>query len=368
MNAWEIREGDALARLREMADGSVQCCVTSPPYWGLRDYGTARWEGGEVSCTHTRPTSAASVASSTLEGGKRTTAQQQEGWKNGACGLCGAVRVDSQLGLEPTPEAYVAAMVSVFREVRRVLRKDGTLWLNLGDSYVANGSGQVPQTECHVGSGLAGPNRDGMTRLAPKNLFGIPWRVAFALQADGWWLRSDIIWAKPNPMPESVRDRPTRSHEYLFLLTKSARYYYDADAIAEPSIHAGRVVEYDGTQKNCAAGDDVNDRRTLIGANGAARIEVAATRNARSVWTIATHPYPEAHFATFPPEIPRRCILAGSRPGDLVLDPFAGAGTTLLVSDRLGRNGIGIELNPDYCALARRRIAEDAPLFSRTAP
>jgi DNA modification methylase len=253
--------------------------------------------------------------------------------------------------------------------VRRVLRDDGTCWVNLGDSYASGGRGcgqagpAGEKQRSNVGA-LLGPKR-APEGLKDKDLVGIPWRVAFALQADGWWLRSDIIWAKPNPMPESVTDRPTKSHEYLFLLTKSARYYFDAQAIAEEAIHAGRVVEYDGTQKNCSAGDGVNGRETTFGANGPQRIEVGPTRNARSVWTIATSPYPDAHFATFPPELPRRCILAGSKPGDTVLDPFAGAGTTGLVADRLGRSFIGCELNPAYVTLARRRIAADCPLFAQ---
>ena len=293
MTRCEIVVGNALDVLRGMESNSIQACVTSPPYWRLRDYGVAE-----------------------------------------------------QLGLEATPQEYVERMVEVFGEVRRVLRKNGTLWLNLGDSYATY---SVIQRFRHG--------------LKPKDLVGIPWRVSFALQSAGWWLRSDIIWSKTNPMPESIIDRPTKSHEYLFLLTKSARYYYDAQAIADPASHPGRVFEYDGTKKNSRAGDKVNDRRTTIG-NGAPRtIVVGDTRNARSVWTIPTSPFHEAHFATFPPELPRRCILAGSRPGDTILDPFAGAGTTGLVAHRLGRDFVGIELNPKYAEMARRRIRSDAPLL-----
>ena len=268
-----VLEGDSRTVLATLPEASVQCCVTSPPYFGLRDYG-----------------------------------------HNG------------QIGLEATTDDYVAEMVALFREVRRVLKDDGTLWLNLGDSYA--GSGKGPSQS------LSAEARD-MTHtmhtafvpdgLKPKDLIGIPWRVAFALQADGWYLRSDIIWHKPNPMPESVTDRPTKAHEYVFLLTKSARYYYDAAAIAEPSI------------------DD--------------------TRNARTVWSITTQPYKGAHFATMPPELARRCIFAGSKTGDTVLDPFGGAGTTGLVADRLGRDAMLIELNPTYAEMARQRITDDAPLF-----
>ena len=269
-----VLEGDSRTVLATLPEASVQCCVTSPPYFGLRDYG-----------------------------------------HNG------------QIGLEATTDDYVAEMVALFREVRRVLKDDGTLWLNLGDSYA--GSGKGPSQS------LSAEARD-MTHtmhtafvpdgLKPKDLIGIPWRVAFALQADGWYLRSDIIWHKPNPMPESVTDRPTKAHEYVFLLTKSARYYYDAAAIAEPSI------------------DD--------------------TRNARTVWSITTQPYKGAHFATMPPELARRCIFAGSKTGDTVLDPFGGAGTTGLVADRLGRDAVLVELNPTYAALARHRIHDDAPMFA----
>jgi DNA modification methylase len=260
--------------------------------------------------------------------------------------------------------------VAVFREVRRVLRDDGTLWLNLGDSYAAQRSGSVMPAETLAG-GQNGwmpdgtrTNRDRHDGYSPsrnaaaiglkhKDLVGIPWRVAFALQADGWYLRSDIIWSKPNPMPESVTDRPTKAHEYVFLLSKAAAYYYDADAISEQSIHAGRLVRYDGSQKNCSAGDSVNDRATLIASDRT----VTPTRNRRTVWTIATQPYPDAHFATYPEKLVEPCVLAGCPVGGTVLDPFTGSGTTGAVACRLGRNFVGVELNPEYAAMAERRIA-----------
>jgi len=412
-----VLEGDSRTVLATLPDASVQCCVTSPPYFGLRDYGH-----------------------------------------------------DGQIGLEATPEAYVAEMVALFREVRRVLKDDGTLWLNLGDSYA--GSGKGPSKS------LSAEARD-MTHtmhtafvpdgLKPKDLIGIPWRVAFALQADGWYLRSDIIWHKPNPMPESVTDRPTKAHEYVFLLTKSARYYYDSEAIAEEATgqSAGNTKPIKGA--------DQSHGRTRANLH---KIEAADTRNARTVWSITTQPFKGAHFATMPPELARRCILAasrgigkrcdcdethltptgegqsddptmstgrggmnrvrremegrrpvtrrqqrhharelrespfrdemeaqagpafahyirtdisGARPippammdqwhrrgwvtdappcacpshdADMVLDPFGGAGTTGLVADRLGRDAVLIELNPTYAALARDRIQDDAPMFA----
>lgn len=269
-----LYQGDVLDVLREMDEASVQTCVTSPPYWGLRDYG----EPG-------------------------------------------------QLGLEPTPGEYVARMVEVFRQVRRVLRDDGTLWLNLGDSYFGSGKGPTAPTGMHGANGTPVPVRGVYTHdtIKPKDLVGIPWRVALALQDDGWWLRSDIIWAKPNPMPESITDRPTRSHEYLFLLTKSARYFYDAAAVAEPAVGAtahdltggglsapGQTPQPSRVEKlrNVRPGVDVG---STAGQCAGVIAYTEGTRNARSVWTITTKPYAGAHFATFPPELPSRCIKAGSR-------------------------------------------------------
>jgi DNA modification methylase len=301
MNVSTILIGDCLEVLRGLPDGMAQTCVTSPPYYGLRDYGHV-----------------------------------------------------GQIGLEETPDAYVARLVEVFREVRRVLRDDGTLWLNLGDSYASDSKWGGATGGKHVKAlhGEAGAGRGKrQTGMKDKDLIGIPWMVAFALRADGWWLRQDIIWHKPNPMPESVTDRCTKAHEYLFLLTKSARYFYDADSIREAPT--GRTDAL--TVINTGA-DNGREKRTLNndGTIGA---------NARSVWPIATQPYSGAHFATMPPALAERCIKAGSKPGDMVLDPFGGAGTTGLVADRLGRSATLIELNAEYARLARERITADAPLL-----
>jgi DNA modification methylase len=279
----EILVGDCRERLREMEAGTAQCCVTSPPYFGLRDYGH-----GE------------------------------------------------QMGLEPTPDEFVAGMVDVFREVRRVLRDDGTLWLNIGDSYA--GSGKGPAGNLRKENDEANMWRTSASGLIPqgckqKDLIGIPWMLAFALRADGWYLRQDIIWSKPNPMPESVQDRCTKAHEYLFLLSKGPRYYYGAAAIAEQ-------------------------------ATGQKPGNTQETRNKRSVWEVATQPFSEAHFATYPPALIEPCILAGSPEGATVLDPFGGAGTTGLVADRLRRNAILIEINPEYAALAERRLRNEAGMFA----
>lgn len=389
MTSQRIIAGDCIEGLRTLPDASVHCCVTSPPYWGLRDYGH-----------------------------------------------------DGQIGLESTPEAYVARMVEVFREVRRVLRDDGTCWVNLGDSYNNAGSSKN-------GTGLDGKQRGGATGadgecgykkrdlrhalkgsgIKHKDLVGIPWRVAFALQADGWWLRQDIIWHKPNPMPESVTDRCTKAHEYVFLLTKSERYYYDAEAISEPSVHAGetRVT----TAKSFAGQAKGLGVKPTGNAKPGSVVVIKDTRNKRSVWRVCGKPYSGAHFAVMPADLVEPCIKAGcpeqccsmcgagyeritakqkrfesgsgrsgnaiegkqdlaasetnstpdirmgpvvsvqtlgwapacdcaasgTTPGT-VLDPFAGSGTTLAVAAELGRSGIGCELNPEYIQLAEQRIKD----------
>jgi DNA modification methylase len=382
MSTQRIIPGDCIEGLRTLPDASVHCCVTSPPYWGLRDYGH-----------------------------------------------------DGQIGLESTPEAYVARMVEVFREVRRVLRDDGTCWLNLGDSYAANAATKKNPAklsggfESCRGSDTPTLNTDQQGRIAyrgggikAKDLIGIPWRVAFALQADGWWLRQDIIWHKPNPMPESVRDRCTKAHEYVFLLTKSERYFYDAEAVSEVSVDAGSFRPRTTRSADKREGDRFFATKVGNHAEG----KIYPTRNRRSVWTITTKPYSGAHFAVMPADLVEPCIKAGcpeqccsvcgkgwdrlvektrtaTRPGNeskygspeedirggsvtirerhivatqttgfapacdcaasgttpgTVLDPFAGSGTTLAVAAELGRSGIGCELNPEYIALAERRIKD----------
>jgi DNA modification methylase len=304
-----IYTGDARTVLASLPERSVQMCVTSPPYFGLRDY-----------------------------------------------------NVEGQIGLEPTVDEYVSALVDVFREVRRVLKDDGTCWVNLGDSYATKRAEDIK----------------------PKDLMGVPWTVALALRADGWYLRQDIIWHKTNPMPESSTDRCTSSHEYLFLLSKSARYYYDHNAIKEPMkdvslarLSQPNVMDQKGGPKDSLDGNR-SHRKTLR--NQAERLikhekwkdrfegwdeyDKSLGRNKRSVWEVAIHPLKDAHFATFPPKLIEPCILAGSKEGDTVLDPFGGSGTTGLVSDRLNRDAILIDLNPKYVDMARKRIAKDAPMLA----
>lgn len=310
-----ILVGDVRTRLSEIPDQSVQSCVTSPPYFGLRDYGE-----------------------------------------------------DAQIGLEPSLQDYVDEIVKVFREVKRVLRDDGTLWLNLGDSYSGSGKGRNPDGTVHVSALIAKQGTSAGTvmgdvpsgivpeGLKPKDLMGVPWRVAFALQADGWYLRQDIIWAKPNPMPESVTDRCTKSHEYLFLLSKSARYYFDNQAIKEPAVWAGDErngegrLTYDGK------------RQGQKGEGQEAFVSISDTRNKRDVWTINTKPFKGAHFAVMPEALVEPCILAGSKEGDTILDPFSGSGTVGLVALTNNREYLGVELNPQYAEMSVERIGLGAEL------
>lgn len=366
-----IHLGDVRDVLRELPDQSAHMCVTSPPYWGLRDYGTAQWEGGDAECKHgIGEREPGDRRASTLGGGVATIAAQDSGVRAAreTCGNCGAKRIDRQLGLETTPEGYVANMVDVFREVRRVLRDDGTLWLNIGDSYAASantgGTSSIQGSAKRVGAMTTKGHRVPPT-CKPKDLVGIPWMLAFALRADGWYLRSDIIWAKPNPMPESVTDRPTKAHEYLFLLSKRERYYYDADAIAERAV---ALVNRGGNIGISEYGEGVILGRATDPHSGLGRNwEPDGGRNKRTVWTIATQPYPEAHFATFPEALVEPCILAGSPSGGTVLEPFAGSGTTLAVAKRLGRRAIGIELNASYIDLARKRCAQMGMILEEPA-
>lgn len=308
-----IFQADCADALPQIEADSVHCCVTSPPYWGLRDYGVA-----------------------------------------------------GQIGMESTPEEYVSQMVEIFREVRRVLRDDGTLWLNLGDSYCSGNRDTYDQVSDNKGKrGTCNTRPKQPDYLKNKDLVGIPWRVAFALQADGWYLRADIIWHKPNPMPESVRDRPTKAHEYLFLLSKSERYYYDAEAIAERTAY--EVPDCRPKSGDYSVGSGRNDG----GMHRSGGFVTGTTRNKRSVWTVATEPYPEAHFATFPPALIEPCIKAGCPAGGTVLDPFGGSGTTMQVARAMGCGGVMIELNAQYCSLAAKRLSQGilfATLASGTTP
>jgi DNA modification methylase len=367
--------GDCRALLAELPDDSVHCVVSSPPYWALRDYGIEPtvW-GGDPVCSHAwgEPLSLHKGGphgggSSLLEGG-RTVVDAQAALKDVACGsfcACGAWR--GQLGLEPRPDLFVDHLVEVLHQVWRVLRPDGTLWLNLGDSYAAGGNGgggSFMGLREHNGWGHRADKkgwRGAPVGLKPKDLVGIPWRVAFALQAEGWWLRSDIVWAKPNPMPEAVTDRPTKAHEYLFLLSKSERYHYDADAIKEPVSPEFHSQQRGATSK-VGKNEQTADRRKS-GFNERWRVKQTTSgrverRNKRSVWTVATEPTPDAHFATFPRKLVEPCILAGCPPGGVVLDPFGGSGTVGRVAEDHGRHWLLFDLNPAYGLIAKRKTAQ----------
>lgn len=368
----DIYHGNCLDILPTLEALSVQCCVTSPPYWGLRDYGTATWSGGDSECDHLPPEdSGESVKQSD---GQRYHAGRFAG---PTCHKCGAAREDDQLGLESTPEEYIENMVDVFREVWRVLRVGGTLWLNLGDTYNSGASGgrdleRWPK-QSRNNHRTAKPSAP---RLKHKDLVGIPWRVALALQANGWHLRQDIIWKKPNPMPESVTDRCTKAHEYIFLMTKSATYWYDAEAIKEPcspnthnKISTEEIVRIT-KERNGGANTSVGhgrSRKKTVAVDGMTKNNVSfdnavclpvKTRNKRSVWTVATHSFAGAHFATFPPKLIEPCILAGCPEGGLVLDPFHGAGTTAMVAQQNGRRYVGCELNAEYIELSKTRLQQ----------
>jgi DNA modification methylase len=298
----KVLTGDVQKLLPELEDDSIDCVVTSPPYWGLRDYG-----------------------------------------------------VDGQIGMEPTPEEYISKLTGVFHEIKRILRPKGTLWLNIGDSYSA--SSNTGGTASFQKAGPMTTKGHGVPKgLKPKNLVGIPWRLALSLQSDGWYLRSDIIWSKSNPMPESVIDRPTKSHEYIFLLTKSESYFYDMEAVKERATYQDdRVRDRDSSKLNHTPG---KTRSSGLKTNH------YDFRNIRTVWNFNSQPFPDAHFAVFPEELPTRCIKAGCPAGGIVLDPFAGSGTTGAVARALGRSSISIELNPEYVKLIEGRTDSKVPALT----
>lgn len=386
----QILCGDALEKLKELPDGIVDTCVTSPPYYGLRDYGTGRWVGGDPACPHKR-LNKYSEKTITGHGQEDLRGMVGDAIYKTICPLCGAVREDNQIGLEETPEEYIDKLVKVFHEVKRILKDDGTLWVNIGDSYNGSGRGRDADGNAHFtdASSKQATNKGStegtfqkriITSCKHKDLIGIPWMLAFALRADGWYLRQDIIWHKPNPMPESVKDRCVKSHEYIFLLSKSAHYYFDYKAIQEDAVTAStsktnikfggnkygdnndshfqtysgktwtpqtkhKNLEYNGQQNH-----SFHERR----AEGLPDEEYVV-RNKRDVWTVSTKAVKEAHFATYPEDLIEPCILAGSRVGGGVLDPFFGSGTTGRVAQRLNRWFTGIELNPKYIEICEKR-------------
>jgi len=390
----KIYHGNALAVLKTFADKIFNTCVTSPPYYGLRAYGTdpVIWDG-EENCTHEWiDKSYLRRSNDQLPGKKQSTSKGSIGrdapTKSDFCCHCGAWR--GELGSEPSPELFIKHLVDIFREAKRTLRDDGTLWVNMGDSYWG-GKGQSSQawsTEHQYrntleksqhqisGKGQTRPTDGKHAVIKPKDLIGIPWMLAFALRADGWYLRMDNIWHKPNPMPESVTDRPTKAHEYFFLLSKSQKYYYDAKAIATPykdktyttfgcqsNGHGdGREKGVKGYEHRCKNADKtIHEHSGNFDQNG--DLIGSGLANKKSVWTVSTEAFKEAHFATFPQELIVDCIKAGSPEGGLVLDPFGGANTTGVVSRKLNRNYVAIELKPDYIKIGTKREREEIGLF-----
>jgi DNA modification methylase len=379
MDINKIYNCDCLKGLEKLPDNSVDCCVTSPPYYGLRDYGTAAWEGGNPDCAH-------KVGRGTRKAmtGKQKTNQGSIHSSefipiNNQCPICGAVRIDKQIGLEETPELYIARLVGVFTEVYRVLKPSGTLWLNIGDSYwggkgySGSSAGRYQYERRKTGksitreySNIAGkgeirPTDRKHEHIKAKDLIGIPWMLAFALRNAGWYLRQDIIWHKPNSMPESVKDRCTKAHEYIFLLSKSAHYYFDCEAILEPYTEslnrwAGNNLKASGKSEwGEATGQSLyRDRNMRPNAEG---------RNKRDVWSVCTKPEKESHFAVFPQSLIADCIKAGCPENGIVLDPFMGSGTTAVVARKLNRNYIGFELNPEYVKISNRKIYNQLGMF-----
>lgn len=402
---FKIYCGEALEVLQTIEDCSVNTCVTSPPYFGLRDYGTAEWVGGDPNCPHYR-TSKYSKDTTT---GHKAMMEQGEAIGDAiyktVCPLCGAVRVDKQIGLEETPQDYINKLVEIFREVRRVLKDDGTLWVNIGDTYNASGhsrkedgsmvfSDKSLKQTTNVGSYQGEFNKVVIPEVKPKDLIGIPWMLAFALREDGWYLRQDIIWAKPNCMPESVKDRCTKSHEYIFLLSKSPKYYFDYETIMEDAVGDVRRYKYpvfsgskeenvirpnsnnnkkkivhpcieheeEGTKTNIwSSNEDYTiPEENLITVGGKKysqnKFKPRMKRLKRDVWFVAVNNFKEAHFATFPENLIEPCILSGCPEGGMVLDPFSGSGTTGVVANKHNRNYIGIELNQEYADMSEKRL------------
>ena len=378
----KIVNGDCIAELDKMDDESIDCVVTSPPYFGLRDYGTGEWSGGDPGCDHVEKVKTKTQGNPQFNEG-RPSREATVIKSSLVCSKCGADKKDYQIGLEETPGGYIGKMVEVFSRIHRVLKPSGTVWINIGDSYAGSWGAQSKNNTCQKSSmdrveAFPETAKNGNVQgVKPKELIGIPWRLAFALQDFGFYLRQDIIWHKPAPMPESVKDRCTRSHEYIFLLTKSKKYFFDSEAISEPAKYADEI-KHARTESGLHSGESHNGsgKSTRKFKSGGACFgkqshsdskaeqrqydrEEYVTRNKRSVWTVGTANYKGAHFAVFPEKLIEPCILAGCPEGGVVLDPFSGSGTTCFTARKLGRDSIGIELNPDYVELSEKRLAQN---------
>jgi DNA modification methylase len=361
MRKIKILHGNCIDKIKELDDNSIDCVVSSPPYFGLRDYGTAQWKGGNPNCSHAYGRNTRGGLSDFQKNNKGSFGD--EAVKSGeCCKLCGAKRIDEQFGLEKTYQDYLANTVKVFETFKPKLKDTATIWWNVGDSY---SSGKRTST---TNQSLRGNKNYGVTRtpvqngIKEKDLLMIPNRVAISLQDAGWYIRSEIIWYKPNPMPESVRDRPTSTHEKIWLITKSKKYYYDADAIREPlaASSLNRLNQDIKNQKGSTRGNGGMKSNGNMKAVGNKE-----TKNKRNVWTVTTKPCKEAHFATFPKDLIEPCIKAGCPEGGLVLDPFGGSGTTGIVAAQNNRNAVLIELNQKYIDIAKKRIDKELGLFNK---
>jgi len=362
---WKLFHGDACEVLKKLPDESVDCCVTSPPYYNLRDYGTGRWEGGDPNCDHVANPNATKKQGNSEFNENRASRESthMKGFYKDVCPKCGARRVDEQIGLEDTPEEFIKRLVCVFREVKRVLKTDGTLWINIGDSYNSTSTGNVTskKQKTNVGSLDNMTTKKLVQSCKPKDLIGIPWMLAFALRADGWYLRQDIIWHKPNPMPESITDRCTKAHEYIFLLSKSKNYYFDYKSIQEeqstynPNRTDGHRIGgnkyHQGLYKLETYKDDQEPEQNPF-------------RNKRDVWTVNVgggySDENDAHYATYPRKLIEPCILAGCPKNGVVLDPFNGTGTTGSVALEYQRKYIGIDLSDKYIEMAAKRLERES--------
>lgn len=362
METNKIYLGNNLDTLKTFPDNSINCCVTSPPYYGLRDYGTGHWEGGDPNCNH--KVSDNPFGNDVMTGTHKKMKELGMDAGNGhimkrVCTKCGATRIDDQVGLEDTPEDYIQRLVDIFSEIHRCMTDDGTLWINIGDTYNSSSAGNKGGSDLqrnNVGSQDIDHTKHLVTSCKPKDMIGIPWMLAFALRNSGWYLRQDIIWHKPAPMPESVQDRFTKSHEYIFLFTKSPKYYFDHDAIQEDvNFNTQKRYEYSFNM------DKAGLMRPDGGLNTSGYKEFSGKRNKRDVWTINTSSWKGAHFATFPEELVHWCIVAGCPKGGVVLDPFMGSGTVGVVAKKNNRKYIGCELNPEYKEMADKRISVTTP-------
>lgn len=386
----KIYNEDCLEGLKELQDNSIDCCVTSPPYYALRDYGTGHWEGGDANCNHEEARIKTRFDYDISDKQKSSAGTDVTKYIK-VCPKCGAIRVDEQIGLEETPEEYIRKLTEVFMEVHRVLKPTGTLWLNIGDSY--NGYKGNANSE-HNDSAFVGGHGGHTTMISgygledkslkPKDLIGIPWMLAFSLRNAGWYLRQDIIWHKPNPMPESVTDRCTKSHEYIFLMSKSQKYYYDNEAIQEKAIAQtqGKFLgtrgergysNASGNQRDCNGGFPMRTKNCQYDGQQPNTMHLRReqglpdkeyfVRNKRDVWSVNVKPDSVAHFATYPEELIMPCVLAGCPSGGVVLDPFMGSGTTARVERKLNRHFVGFELNSDYCKIIEKKIQVSGDLF-----